>query len=238
MRQARILSLLVLLLLATAAPSAAAPVLVNGGFEAGFAGWTVVDQAGGSGTWFIQTGTTSPVSGFAVPAPPEGTFAAMTDQTGPGSHVLYQDFVVPVGVTAASLSFMELVANRHTMFHDAGNLDFTVSPNQHARVDIITTTADPFSTAGGDVLLNVQTLLANIDPYALFSTDLTALLQAHEGETLRLRFAEVDNQFFIQFGIDDVDLDITAAVPEPSTLAIFGIAAVAFARRSLRRRSA
>lgn len=78
--------------------------VTNGGFETnGGAGtsvlnnWTIVDQPGGSGSWFAQTGTVSPINAFAVPAPPEGNFGAMTDQTGPGSHVLYQDITVPAG---------------------------------------------------------------------------------------------------------------------------------------------
>src|SRR6266852_631235 len=70
----------------------ATDLVINGDFEAGsLTGWTVRDQAGGDGSWFIQRGTMSPESGFLVPAPPQGSFAAMTDQFGPGSHILYQD---------------------------------------------------------------------------------------------------------------------------------------------------
>jgi hypothetical protein len=64
-----------LVLFLTATRAKAALLTVNGGFETGFAGWTVLDQAGGSGSWFIQTGTASPLNGFAVPSPPEGSFA-------------------------------------------------------------------------------------------------------------------------------------------------------------------
>src|SRR3954469_10274990 len=99
--------------LATAVCTVAhAVVIVNGGFESGFTGWTRADQLGSEGTFFLQTGTASPVNGDPVPAPPDGTFAAMTDAQGPGSHVLYQDFVVPVGVSTATLSFDWFVGNR------------------------------------------------------------------------------------------------------------------------------
>jgi len=69
--------------------------VTNGGFESGnFTGWTVVNQAGGNGNWFNYTGTSSPASGHTIPAPPEGTRAAITDQGAPGSHELYQDIVL------------------------------------------------------------------------------------------------------------------------------------------------
>src|SRR5205807_739403 len=81
--------------LALAATSSvhAVPVISNGGFEAGLTSWTRVDQLGSEGTFFSQSGSLSPVNGNPVPSPPEGATAAMTDAPGPGSHVLYQDFV-------------------------------------------------------------------------------------------------------------------------------------------------
>src|SRR5262249_52027099 len=161
--------------------------------------------------WFIQTGTVSPISGFPVPPPPGPPNAAMTDQGGPGSHVLYQDFTVPFGVTGASLTFDRFIGNRDGGFFTPDTLDFSVSPNQQARVDLITTTANPFSVAPGDVLLNVFRTQPGdplVSGYTTQVTDLTAFLQAHEGQTLRLRFAEVDNQLFFQFGVDRVNLDV------------------------------
>ena len=60
---------------------AQAGLISNGGFESGFSGWTRADQFGSDGTFFVQTGPSSPVNGFSVPAPPEGSKAAMTDST-------------------------------------------------------------------------------------------------------------------------------------------------------------
>src|SRR5688572_13540257 len=73
---------------------AQADLISNGGFESGFSDWTRVDQVGSDGTFHLQSGTASPVNGDAVPAPPGGSTAAMTDAQGPGAHVLYQIFTV------------------------------------------------------------------------------------------------------------------------------------------------
>ena len=91
--------------------TARADLLTNGGFETGtFAGWTVTNQPGGSAGWFIQTGTSSPVNSFAAPAPPQGTHAAMTDDSAPGSHALLQSFTVAPG-SKVTLSFDLYVNN-------------------------------------------------------------------------------------------------------------------------------
>ena len=225
--------------------AAAAELIVNGGFEVGgLANWTVVDQAGGSGSIYLQTGTGSPLNGFTVAAPPGGTFAAMSDQFGPGAHVLYQDFVVPVGVTAATFSFQAFINNLAGSFFSPASLDFGVSPNQQARVDIITTTANPFSVLPADVLQNLfQTMPgdASLSGYSPISVDVTALLAASGGQTLRLRFAEVDNLFFFNFGIDDASIDATShsvAVPEPASMTLLGLGVAGLFGYRARRRMA
>src|SRR4051794_21883990 len=120
--------------------------ITNGGFEAGFAGWTRADQLGSEGTFFLQTGTASPVNADTVPAPPEGTNAAMTDAQGGGSHVLYQKFTPTSTVSSAFLSFDIFVGNRANDFYTPNHLDWAgVDLNQQARVDILFGGADPFS---------------------------------------------------------------------------------------------
>ena len=71
-------AILALALFAAAAQTASAQVLTNGGFEAGFSGWTRADQLGSNGTFALQSGTLSPVNGIVVPAPPGGATAAST----------------------------------------------------------------------------------------------------------------------------------------------------------------
>jgi len=201
----------------------AVSLVSNGSFESGFAGWTRVNQLGSDGTFALQTGTVSPVNGFAVPAPPLGTTAAMTDSQGPGTHVLYQDFVVPAAPGNYLLSFALFLNSQNAFFVPSpANLDFsTPALNQQFRADILASGADPFSVAAADVLQNLyQTLPANptTSGYTTINRDVSAVLNAHLGQTLRLRFAEVDNIAPFNAGIDAVSLDTAAAVPEPSTL--------------------
>ena len=91
-------------------------LIVNGGFELGFSGWTRADQVGSEGTFQLQTGTVSPVTLSPVPPPPEGLTAAMTDAEGPGSHVLYQDIMIPAAVGPTTLSFQLFVQNSAPAF--------------------------------------------------------------------------------------------------------------------------
>jgi hypothetical protein len=184
-------------------------VIVNGSFEDGggsLTGWTVFNQAGGSGDWFVQTGTASPRNGFAVAAPTAGVYAAMTDQPAEGTHILYQDVTVPAG---ASLSFDVFIANRVWPFRTPASLSFTVVPNQQARVDLMTTTA-PISSVTTGVISNLYQTVAD-DPLVSGYTSQTTSLASLAGQTVRLRFSEVDNQSWFNMGIDNVSLRVTYA---------------------------
>ena len=223
--------------------ASAAPLLLNGGFENGLTSWLTTTQPGSEGAFLLQTGNTSPLSGMVVQLPPGGTFAAMSDQLGPGSHVLYQDFVVPNGVTAATLSFDLLINNLADNFYvpSPPTLDFsTPALNQQARVDLLLASSDPFSVAAADVLQNLyQTDPGDplITPYFATASDLSALLAAHAGQTLRLRFAQVDNLLNFNLGVDNVNLEAQLAevpVPEPGSLILFGTALTLAASRRAR----
>jgi hypothetical protein len=213
-----------------------ASLILNGGFESGLAGWTAADRIGSDGTFFLQTGTSSPVNGFPVPPPPEGTFAAMTDSQAPGSHILYQDFLVPTSLGGGTIGFSLFINNMADNFYTPSHLDFsTPDLNQQARVDVMTTSADPFSL---DVLQNLyQTLPGDplVSGYTSFLLDISPLLLSHAGETLRLRFAEVDNVFFFNLGVDAVSIDVTAA-PEPSLWMLLGAPLAGLGLRARRRR--
>jgi len=135
--------------------------------------------------------------------------------------VLYEDFVVPNSITVGYfITFSLYINNGHGAgaFFAPAFLDFsTPDLNQQARVDIIKPSASVFSVAAADVLQNLyQTVPGNplVSGYTSFARDITALLQANQGQTLVLRFAEVDNVAPFNLGVDNVDIN---AVPEPSS---------------------
>lgn len=198
----------------------ATEVLVNGGFETGdFSGFTRTDQAGGSGTFYVQNyGAGTPLNGFPTPVQADGgTFFASTDQSGPGSHTISQLFSAIAG-GAFTLSF-DAYANDQSGVGPVGTgTDFNTNPNQHFEVSlngnqiyygILTSQWQNYSFGVGSFILNGVNTLS---------------------------FTEVDNQSFLNVGLDNISLvSATGAVPEPSTWAmmLMGFGAIGF---SLRRR--
>jgi hypothetical protein len=175
----------------------------NGDFETGaFQHWNVANQPGGEGDWFVYSGTTSPLSGFNIAAPPQGDFAATTDQTGPGTHVLYRNIKLEPGMRH-ELSFYLYYRNRAGEFFPRNTLDFTVEPNQQYRVDLLRRKADPLTDNPDDILTRLFRTRAG-DPNRLAPTLMTFNLTRFAGQTIRLRFAEVDNQLFFQASVDRV----------------------------------
>ncbi len=220
---------LVALLWTGGSAAGAAELVVNGGFEqnggAGtnvFTGWTMVDQPGGSGSFYAQTGTSSPPPDvISVPKPPQASFSAMTSQSGPGSHIIYQDITIPSGALTR-FSAALYVNNQSGSFATPSTLDYSVSPNQQARVDIMTT-ASAITDVGSGVLLNVyQTKVG--DPLVSGFTPIAADLAPFAGQTVRLRIAEADDQGNFNFGIDQVSIDVAGAVPTLSEYALTAMA--------------
>lgn len=151
----------ILLLFVATSVSAQTNLIVNGGFEDNgglgtsvFAGWTVYNQTGGSGSWLVQNGTHP--SGFDckddfVQPPPSG-FAAMTSQSDPGSHILYQDVTIPGSAAQVMLSF-DLYYNTFGELASPQSLDFHTRPDQQFRADIVDPSA-PIEDVGSGVLAN------------------------------------------------------------------------------------
>jgi hypothetical protein len=175
----------------------------NGGFEtSNFNNWNVANQRRGSGDWFVYSGTESPLSGFNIAAPPQGNFAATTDQEGPGSHVLYRNIKLEPGMRH-ELSFYLYYRNRAGEFFPRNTLDFRVEPNQQYLVDLLRPKADPFTFDPDDIRTRLYRTTKG-DPNRLAPTLMTFGLTRFAGKTIRLRFAEVDNQFFFQASVDRV----------------------------------
>jgi len=173
---------------------AAAPVNLvgNGDFETGdFSGWTIIDT--GSGQTLINTGSHDPLgNGEALP-PISGRYDALTEQPGPGLHVLQQKITVPMDVFSARLSWNDRVRNWAYTYSD---------PNQEWRVLVKDVNGnvlqEVYSTNPGDLPLQTG-------PNARFA-DMTGLLQLHAGEEVVISFEEEDNLGFFNATLDDVVL--------------------------------
>jgi hypothetical protein len=194
--------------------------VANGGFEDhpdSLVGWTVSDA--GSGAWYVQTGMLSPTNGFSVAAPPDSLQAAMTDQGGPGTHFLYQNLDLVDGPAEITLDFMLFVQNLGAAWvvPDPDTLDHTVVPNQQIRVDIMDPTSDSTAVSAG-VLMNLFSVEPGVTPDSLGYMTISADLSPLAGQTIRLRFAEVDNLGFLHMGVDSVFLTQTLLPPVAPTL--------------------
>lgn len=173
---------------------AAAPVnlINNGNFETGnFSGWTIIDT--GSGQTLINDGSHDPIGDGGALPPISGHYDALTEQPGPGQHVLQQKITVPADVFSARLTWNDRVRNWASEYSD---------PNQEWRVLIKDTAGNVlqelYSTTPGDPLLQVG-------PNAR-GADMTALLQQHANSELVISFEEQDNLWFFNATLDDVVL--------------------------------
>ena len=194
-----------------------------------FTSWTVTDAGGGG--YYVQTGATSPTNGFAVASPTNGSFAAMTDQPGPGSHILSQNITV---TSAEQVVRFDLYLNNAAgTFSSPATLDYTVSPNQQFRADIMTT-ASPIDDVGAGVLLNIYQSRPG-DPAISGYKQVSGSLAAFVGQTVRLRFAETDNVLFFNAGVDNVTTGVPVPTLSPVMLGLLAAALVAAALFLLKR---
>ena len=180
--------------------------LFNGGFETGdFSGWTTqFNSCGGAGDWYVYSGTSTPLNGFGVPAPTEGAFAAVADQTGPSTQILYQDVTLAAGMRHI-LTFSLYYNNQAGLFATPATLDCATVPNQQFRIDLINTAAPLTSVDPGDVLLSAYASQVG-DPLILGPTTYTVDISALAGQTVRLRIANADTEFYFTTIVDAMDI--------------------------------
>jgi hypothetical protein len=198
-------------------------LITNGGFETGdFTGWATGTESGSGGTIAVSTGTSA---GFTTTVgPSSGSFYALTEEVAPGAYALAQSFTVPVSAINVVLSF-DLFDNDYAGVVTTGPLDFTSGAVEFATADLLTGTADIFSTAPADVIRNfysgADNLAGNPNPYTSYSFDITSLVTP--GGTYQVRFGEADNQNYQNLGVDNVSVAATLS-PEPATFVLLGAA--------------
>ncbi len=196
----------------------ASQLITNGGFETGdFTGWNAQTQAGSGGSLSVVSGTTAPGIGEPTVGPSGGTYYAVTGQSHPGAYALTQSFTVDPGATQVVVSF-DMFANDFAGSIVPGPLSYTAGPVQFATADLLTGTANAFSTSAG-VLENFYSGATLVkdgpNPYTSYSFDITSLVEG--GGTFQLRFGEADNQLYFSMGVDNVSVTETSSTPEPAT---------------------
>jgi hypothetical protein len=226
MRKVGLLTTTIATALAVAGSAQAAQV-VNGDFETGnLNGWTVDStQASNAGYWFAYTGNKAPLTGSAinstVATPPQGNYAALSDEIGPGRHILYQDVTLPQGqpYTKLILSlwvYYKAQQGQQLTTPSPPTLDSSFAQTQEQyRIDVMKPGAAITSVDPADILLNVfQTQTG--DPTDLPPEKITADLTPLAGQTVRLRFAESDNQGILNASTDDVRVNVVHDDPDVS----------------------
>lgn len=187
----------------------------NGGFEARFDGWTTFTSNPDGGRWRTYKAGDEPLGDIGPPRggvvtlkpffkPPKGKRAAVTDQTDEGLRILQRNLKLKPD-RRIRLSLFVFYRNYAGDFVAPNTLDFETGPNQQYRIDLLKPGAPRASIAGGDI---VKTLFRTRhgDPRTLRPKKLTFNLTRFAGDKLRLRFAEVDNQFYLHAGVDAVRL--------------------------------
>lgn len=186
----------------------------NGGFENGnLSRWHVENE--GEGDWFVYSGTEIPSIGDDGPplplrrggpsffAPPQGTYGAVTNQGGPGLHILHRT----LKLKPDSKHKLKLRAYYVTgaELHSPPTFEFESEANQQYRIDVMKKGAPLDSVDDPDVLKEVFGTEPG-DPSSLAPKKFSVNLTKFAGKKVRLRLAEVDNQGNFYAAVDAVKL--------------------------------
>jgi hypothetical protein len=210
-------SFLVLVVACTAlgAPAGAgAATVVNGDFETGnLSGWQVFSSSD-RGNWFVYSGTFTPFDEEKEEpfiAPPQGNFAAVTDESNPDTPILSQEIALEpfwthqLTMTVYYRSFEPIaVPSPNTLASDGSS----GQENQQLRIDVMRPGTPIESLNPADIL---TTVFANKigDPQLMFPTQFIADLTPFAGQIVRLRIANAVQEEIFNTGIDAVSITST-----------------------------
>lgn len=168
--------------------------IINGDFETGdFSGWTLVDT--GNGTFVINDGTYNPRSPDGPLPPYSGNFSALSDQSGPGIHTIYQDVTLPPDAVTITLHWADMIRNHADKFHD---------PDQEFRVQIWNTS--------NQVLKTLFSTNPGNPPFGDW-TERSVGISQFAGMTIRIAFTEEDNLGFFNVHLDDIRIELDSGCP-------------------------
>lgn len=215
--------ILATVLTALLAPSSAGAV-VNGDFESGtLNGWNVY-QANQFGDWFAYQGTETPISAVrkkqggradAIQPPPQGTYAAVTDEADPDTLILYQDVALEPGhdyqlsLIAYYDSYKPIaIPTPNTLSIAEEDLllpNGEFQENQQFRIDVMRPDAPLESLDPADILRTVFNTKHGDRP-TMTPRKLTANLSAFAGQTVRVRIANAITEEVFNAGVDAVSI--------------------------------
>lgn len=212
--------LLAAALLALLAPSAAAAAtVVNGDFESGtLDGWHV-RRVVEAGNWFAYKGVDAPIGhkrgADPVQAPPQGVYAAVTDEANPDTLILYQDIALEADFShrLSLLTYYNsykpiAVPTPDTLSVDDESL--AGQPNQQFRIDVMRPGAPLESLDPADILRTLFRTKPG-DPVNLQPTRITADLSQFAGQRVRLRIANAVHEEVFNAGVDAVSISSSAS---------------------------
>ena len=200
----KLVASLVVAAMAFAIPAQAATALPNGDFETGdLTGWSTAAQ--GPGAWFAYSGGPMHSDPRPIFGPPQGTYEAITDEDPPGgAFVLFTTFDVPKSKTELAFTFWWI--NRYRRWCSTGNVNFGPKRcNQMFTIDILPKDASPFTLHQPTILKHIAGSAAHT-PLRRGPHTVTAGLNELQGRTVMLRFLQIDNNFFMHLGVDEVRL--------------------------------
>jgi hypothetical protein len=217
--------LFVAALLALLAPSgAAAATVVNGNFESGTLNGWHARRAIQAGDWFAYKGTAAPIGSKRgadpVQAPPQGVYAATTDEANPDTLILYQDIALEAGYShrLSLLAYYDSYEPIAIPTPDTLSVDEEVlggQPNQQYRIDVMRPGAPIESVDPADILRTLFRTKPG-DPKKLLPTRVAADLTLFAGQTVRLRIANAVHEEVFNAGVDAVSISSTAPGQSPS----------------------
>lgn len=211
----RSFSALIVACAALMAPAGAgAATVVNGDFETGnLSGWQVFNSSD-RGNWFVYSGLFTPFDAEKTEpfiAPPQGNFAAVTDESNPDTAILFQEIALePFWAHQLALTLYyrsdDLIAvpSPNTLASNGSS----GQPNQQLRVDVMRPGTPIESLNPADIL---ATIFANKngDPTFMSPTLFTADLTPFAGQTVRLRIANAVQEDVFNAGLDGVSITST-----------------------------
>ena len=206
-RVRRALAGLVVLGALIGATAALAATVQNGSFENHFEGWNR-DSLGG-GAWGTKV---NPLSEAQIKeSPRKGRKAAYASQNNPSSNVLYQDVDLRANREHKLIVWVTYKCKAEDFVTpdslDPGPLEppkrrGPLAENEQFRIDVMDPEAPIRSVDSGDVKPVFRTEVG--DPRRRGWFKVHANLSSFAGETVRLRFAEVDNVDYFTVGVDGV----------------------------------